>query len=1132
MFLSTRQELLIFSTLDTSKDINSKGAKGDLIEYFSRHQKIEELIERLDLEDRVQLGGIIGSLASFLVGSVFKRIGKSHLVILSDRERAAYFLNDLEGLIGKNNVFFFPASGTNPYSEEGSDNASVLLRAEVLSRISKNANENFVVVTYPEAIAEKVVTKAKINQSSFDIRVGESVDVESMLSILVDYGFDRVDFVIEPGQFSIRGGIIDVFSFAHDEPFRIELFDDEVESIRTFDIESQLSITNYGFFRIVPNVQTQFSSVDKQNLLSFLGEKEVIWMENQELVVDVIQQVLQDAYDKYDVFKSAKGESLESKPNELYISPVDLKKEINARHAVLFQSGNAKADLIIESSPQPAIRKNFSLLINSMRENQKKGYKNILFSETKRQIERLYSIFEDLDAKVEFTPIYTSLYEGFISHDHKLSVYTDHQIFERFQQYRLKSQKLKSKTFSLKILSSLKKGDFVTHIDHGIGVFDGLEILEANGKRQEAVRLRYKNNDLLYVSINSLHRISKYSASEGKKPQVNKLGSDAWRRLKSKTKSSVKKLAIDLVKLYAKRKAKLGFAFSPDSYLQNELEASFIYEDTPDQEKATDAVKADMEKSIPMDRLVCGDVGFGKTEIAVRAAFKAVTESKQVAIMVPTTILALQHFRTFTERLKDFPCTVDYLNRFRSSKDQKRIIKELEEGKIDILIGTHKIAGSSIKFKDLGLLVIDEEQKFGVGIKEKLKTIRINVDTLTLTATPIPRTLQFSLMGARDLSIINTPPPNRQPVQTELVPMNEDQLRDVIMYEVERNGQVFFVHNRVKNIKDIAVMIEKICPEVSIGVAHGQMQGSELEDVLVSFIDGEFDLLVSTNIIESGLDIPNANTIIINQAQNFGLSDLHQMRGRVGRSNIKAFCYLVVPPLSTLSSDARRRLRAVEEFSELGSGFNISLRDLDIRGAGNLLGGEQSGFISEIGLETYQKILDEAISELRETEYSNLFADQPERPFVSDCQVESDYEALIPHDYVKNTPERLELYMALDNCSKPEDLAKFLTNLEDRFGKIPPSVLALTGLLALRELAKSLGIEKLILKKGKMLVFFISSANEKFYQSEQFGKVLKYLQTHPNSTKMQEKRNRAMLSLENISNPKHAKIILEKILAC
>ncbi len=1069
---------------------------------------------------RVHLNGLIGSSQALIVAAVWSMTKQSHVVLLNDSEEAAYFLNDLENLLGEGNAFFFPSSYKKSFLIEETDSSNILMRAEVLSKLNRNSKT--LVVTYPEAFAEKVTTRKNLELNSIAMKVGESISIGFINEFLLHHDFENVDFVQQAGEFSIRGGIVDIYSFANELPYRIEFSGDDVESIRTFDPETQLSVQAMNHVAIMPNVQKKLLENDRTSFADFLPAETVIWTHDLTSSIEFLRLNTLDETDQ-----SVKGDL-----KELFDSHDALLEKLKEKRLIEFGKRHMmKGDFSVDFSfsPQPSFNKNFPLLITNLQGNQRKNIKNIIFADTAKQIERLYAIFEDLEKKnaienkVEFTTLLLSLHEGFIDNDLGLACYTDHQIFDRYHRFRLKKKHNRNESLTLKELSSLKPGDYVTHIDHGVGRFAGLEEVHVNGKPQEAVRLIYKDNDILYVSIHSLHRIAKYTGKEGTVPTLHKLGSATWATLKQKTKKKVKDIAKDLIELYAKRRAAKGFAFSPDTYLQNELEASFIYEDTPDQVKSTRDVKKDMEKIYPMDRLICGDVGFGKTEIAIRAAFKAVADSRQVAVLVPTTILALQHYNTFKDRLKDFPCKVDYINRFKSSAKQKETLQQLSEGKIDIIIGTHRLLGKDVKFKNLGLMVIDEEQKFGVAAKEKLKSLRVNVDTLTLTATPIPRTLQFSLMGARDLSIINTPPPNRYPVTTELHVFDEKTIRDAVNYELARGGQVFFVHNRVQDIHDVSAMINRLCPQARVAVGHGQMDGDKLEETLMTFIEGESDVLVSTTIIESGIDIPNANTIIINQAQNFGLSDLHQMRGRVGRSNKKAYCYLLAPPVSVLTNEAKQRLKAIEEFSDLGSGFNVSMRDLDIRGAGNLLGGEQSGFISEIGFEMYHKILDEAIQELKETEFADLFTEErEEKKFVHDCQIDTDLEILLPFDYVNSVSERLNLYKELDNISSEEKLADFEKHLRDRFGPLPKPALELLSTIRLRWIAEKLGFEKILLKNKRFIGYFVSNPASHFYQSEVFSKILKYVQKNAHKCRLKEEKSRLSLTLKDIETVEQA----------
>ena len=1110
--------------------------RNQLLGYYTSRPAVVGVIGRLNAggEQHMHLEGLSGSADAVVLAAICSQIEKPHVILLNDKEEAAYFLNDLESLLEQDRILFFPASYKRSFHIAETDNAGILSRAEVLSRLNKSSP--VVVVTYPEAIAEKVVTRRNLELNSITLRVGEKMSTDFINEFLLHHEFENVDFVAQAGEFSVRGGIIDIYSFANELPYRIEFFGDDVESIRTFDPGTQLSVQAMNHITIIPNVQTKLLEDSRTSFLDFIPNDCVVWTKDLSAGIEYLNVSLSKL--KTDVEENKSYES--SKIDEIFDSPEIIEEKLQTRATVEFGKRHhfkGGESYSFSTSPQPSFNKNFDLLITNFKENQSKKIKNTIFADSAKQVERLYAIFEDLEkkkgisAKVEFTTLLLSLHEGFIDHDLKLACYTDHQIFDRYHRFRLKKNYSRNEALTIKELSSLKPGDYVTHIDHGVGRFAGLEMIMVNDKPQEAVRLIYKDNDILYVSIHSLHRIAKYTGKDGTTPSLHKLGSAAWATLKQKTKKKVKDIAKDLIALYAKRKATKGFAFNKDTYLQNELEASFIYEDTPDQVKSTRDVKRDMEREYPMDRLICGDVGFGKTEIAVRAAFKAVTDGKQVAVLVPTTILALQHYNTFRDRLKEFPCTVDYINRFKSAAKQKETIERLTQGKVDIIIGTHRILSKDIKFKDLGLMIIDEEQKFGVAAKEKLKALRVNVDTLTLTATPIPRTLQFSLMGARDLSIITTPPPNRHPVTTELHTFNEKVIKEAIEYEVSRNGQVFFVHNRVQDIHDISGLITKLCPGMRVAVGHGQMDGDKLEEILLAFIDGEYDVLVATTIIESGLDIPNANTIIINQAQNFGLSDLHQMRGRVGRSNKKAFCYLLTPPMTVLTNEAKQRLRAIEEFSDLGSGFNVAMRDLDIRGAGNLLGGEQSGFISEIGFEMYHKILDEAIHELKENEFADLFAEEiKDRKFVSDCQIDTDMEILLPADYVNSVTERLILYKELDSLSNEDQLQNFTEKLRDRFGALPKPAQELLATIRLRWAAEKLGFEKILLKNGRFIGYFVSNQVSPFYQSEVFTGILKYVQKNSSKVRLREEKSKLSLSVKDIESVDAANNFLLELL--
>ncbi|MBL4863185.1 MAG: transcription-repair coupling factor [Crocinitomicaceae bacterium] len=1102
---------------------------------FSNLEQINNTANELQIiGSKIHWKGMVGSSRSICATAVAEQSPGNHLFILDDKEQAAYFLNDLQGLYpSKTSVLFYPASYRVPYEEEKTDNANVVARAEVLERISNG--KNVWIVTYPKALFEKIPSKKTLVKNTLKLEMGRDYGIDFINEALLDLNFDRVDFVYEPGQFSIRGGIVDIFSYANDQPYRVEFFGDEVESIRTFDASTQLSINTHQFFNIVPNVQGEMVNNGNVSIFNFLGDTATIWLTSFEQINTALDKEYKKATKIYNALTS---EITRTIPDQLFLHPSDLEKQVSALSVVefgthyYFEPSHAET---FSFKPQPSFNKNFDLLAEDLIQRKSKNYLTSIFSNQPKQISRLEQIFEDINAEITFNPMHLALHEGFISEDNKQVCFTDHQIFERYHRFRLKEGFRQAKqALTLKELQNLQRGDYVTHIDHGVGKFSGLETIDVNGKPQEAIRLLYRDNDVLYVGIHSLHRISKFTGKDGAAPKMNKLGTATWANLKKKTKKKIKELAFDLIKLYAKRKSQSGFAFSPDSYLQNELEASFMYEDTPDQLKATIALKEDMESSTPMDRLICGDVGFGKTEIAIRAAFKAVSDSKQVAILVPTTILSLQHHRTFKERLADFPCTIDYINRFKTAKQITETLKKLAAGEIDILIGTHAIVGSRVKFKDLGLMIIDEEQKFGVSVKDKLKTLRTTVDSLTLTATPIPRTLQFSLMGARDLSIINTPPPNRQPILTEIVPFNEETIRDAIAYEVGRGGQVFFVHNRLQNIKEVSGMIQRLCPGVRVGIGHGQMDGKSLEKMMLGFIDHEFDVLLATTIIESGIDISNANTIIINQANNFGISDLHQLRGRVGRSNKKGFCYLIAPSASAMTSEARMRLEALVQFSDLGSGFNIAMKDLDIRGAGNMLGGEQSGFIADIGFDMYQKILNEAIDELKESEFKELFESRTTdslTQFVKDCVLETDLEVRIPDGYVNNVAERLSLYQDMDNVKNEDELNQFVEQLADRFGPIPGPVDELIRSFRLRWLAQDIGIEKLVLKSNKMIGYFISNPKSTFYESAVFTKVLDYMQKHSGEVKLSEKNNRLRVIYSNVDSLTDAYNHLNRILS-
>ena len=1110
----------------------------EILDLYRNDQRVKKINRLLDERSGVQVGGLIGAQKSFVIGATFQDSPRNYLIIDLDKEEAIYKENDLENILEKKDIIFFPDSFKNPMRFEQIDHNNVLQRTEAINKLSSDRSRGEILVTYPEALFEKVVAPKVLDQMRIDIAVGEKLNVNFLIEVLVDYRFSRNDFVYEPGQFSIRGGIIDIYSFANDQPYRIELFDEEVESIRTFDPASQLSDKKISRVSIVPNINTRFEQSQKVSIFSILPENTVIVVEDFQLLIDRLQICFEKAGEFAKTVSTLdESESAQIFRDRAFIYPAEVTDEM-ARFPMVFLGNTSNSDKVKEQirfsgKPQPSFNKNFALLIENLSENTGNLIRNYIFMDSVTQIERFYAIFNDLNAEVDFHPLPVGLHQGFIDSELKIACYTDHQIFERYHRFRAKTGYSSDQAMTLRSIRELQPGDFVTHIDHGVGKFSGLEKININGKIQESVRLIYKDRDLLYVSINSLHKISKFVGKDGTEPKLHKLGSDAWKNLKARTKKQIKDIAEELIKLYARRKASKGHAFSPDGYMQMELEASFVYEDTPDQLKSTRDVKEDMQKPHPMDRLICGDVGFGKTEVAIRAAFKAATDGKQVAVLVPTTILALQHAKTFSERLKDFPVTVDYINRFRTAKEKKDILERLADGKIDIIIGTHSLAGKEVKFKDLGLLIVDEEQKFGVQVKEKLRSMKVNVDTLTLTATPIPRTLQFSLMAARDLSIIRTPPPNRQPIQTEVRMFSTDLIKEVIYKEISRGGQVYFVHNRVQSLPDMVHMLKELCPDIDIEMAHGQMNPEVLEKTLVDFIDKKFEVLVSTNIIETGLDIPNVNTIIINNAHQFGLSDLHQLRGRVGRSNRKAYCYLFAPPMSVLPPDSRKRLKTIEEFSEIGSGFDVAMRDLDIRGAGNLLGGEQSGFIADIGYDTYQKILTEAIMELKEGEFKDVFAEENRKKgvHVNDAEIETDVEMLIPAEYVENTQERLNLYTQLDDLQNEEQLEQFSNALNDRFGKLPEQVIELFDGLRLRWIAKEIGFERIILKEGKLRCYFVLNPQSAYYESEKFRKTMSFINGAGKDNKLSLKHSPKSLIMvrENVRTLKGARRILELV---
>ncbi|MDV6167623.1 transcription-repair coupling factor [Flavobacterium sp. DG1-102-2] len=1116
--------------------------KPEILDKYSHSAKVKQIAAALQQrENKIHIKGLLGSSLSFVTDPLFREAELPFLLILKDKEEAAYYLNDLEQLIGDQDVLFYPGSYRRPYQIEETDNANILLRAEVLNRINSR-KKPALIVSYPDALFEKVVTRKELEKNTLKVAVGDQISIDFINEVLFEYEFRRVDFVTEPGEFSVRGGIVDVFSFSNDNPYRIEFFGNEVDSIRTFDVASQLSLDKKNKITVIPNVENKQLQEKRESFLEYINEKTVLLIQNTDALLaqlDVLFKKATEAFDK--LSKDIKHAA----PEELFLNQQTfVKKALDFTIAELGSKAVFRTQKTFEYyiQPQPSFNKQFDLLLNNLSDNHGNGFKNYIFCSNEAQAKRFHDIFESLDEanhediRKQYKTIVFPIYEGFIDEENQIACYTDHQIFERYHKFSIKNGYSKKGAITLKELNSLSVGDYVTHIDHGIGKFGGLQKIQVEGKTQEAIKLVYADNDIVYVSIHSLHKISKYNGKDGAPPKIYKLGSSAWKTLKQKTKARVKHIAFNLIQLYAKRRLEKGFQYAPDSYMQAELESSFIYEDTPDQVTATRDVKADMESERPMDRLVCGDVGFGKTEVAIRAAFKAVDNGKQVAILVPTTILAYQHYRTFSERLKDMPVSIGYLNRFRTAKQKSDTLKQLADGKLDILIGTHQLVNKNVQFRDLGLLIVDEEQKFGVNVKDKLKTIAQNVDTLTLTATPIPRTLQFSLMAARDLSVITTPPPNRYPIETQVVGFNEEVIRDAISYEIQRGGQVFFINNRIENIKEVAGMIQRLVPGARVGVGHGQMEGKKLEELMLGFMEGDFDVLVATTIIESGLDVPNANTIFINNANNFGLSDLHQMRGRVGRSNKKAFCYFITPPYSAMTEDARKRIQALEQFSELGSGFNIAMKDLEIRGAGDLLGGEQSGFINEIGFDTYQKIMNEAIDELKENEFKDLYDDEEgdsEKEYVKDIQIDSDFELLFPDEYVNNITERLNLYNELGAIKDETGLQAFEAKLIDRFGPLPKQAEALLISMRIKWIATKIGLEKLVLKQGKMVGYFVGDQQSDYYQSVSFRRVLQFIQKHQTLAKMKEKQTksglRLLLTFENVKSLKKALDLLEMV---
>ena len=1116
-----------------------------LLPVFLKNEFGKDIFTVLEKEDHLSVKGFAGSAPTIFVAELFLTNKKTILYIIDDKEDALYVSTEMEDLLGKEKVLYFPATHLEPYQVEKTQNANLVLRTEVLNKINAGKYPK-VIVAYAGALSEKVLKKEDFKAISHHIKVGDQLDFDFVDELLNHYQFNQTDFVSEPGEFSVRGGIVDVYSYSNEKPYRITFFGNEVENIKTFDIETQLSVSKVDSFQLVSNMNFSVSGT-KVSLLEILPQESLIVSKNLESSKAKIKNFYERALEK---FEGLSKDIAHRTPQELFISDEDFLFEYKKFKTVDFSNALTsfiphQTSVIYNQTAQPSFHKNFELLVEDLEEKEAAGYDMWISFSGEKQKERLEYIFEDIGRgdsakrEIKFKSFKSELHEGFVDPDSKIIVYTDHQIFDRYQRYKAKNSFAKSEQLTLKDLMSLKVGDYIAHIDHGIGKFMGLVKVNNDGKVQECFKLVYKNGDLLYVSIHSLHKISKYNGPDGKEIVLSKLGSPAWKSLKQKTKAKVKQIAFDLIKLYAQRKTAKGFSYSPDSYLQNELEASFVYEDTPDQEKATIDVKKDMEAETVMDRLVCGDVGFGKTEVAIRAAFKAATDGKQVAILVPTTILAFQHYRSFRERLKDFPVNVSYLNRFRTAKQKSETLAGLKDGKVDIVIGTHQLVSDKVKFKDLGLLIIDEEHKFGVAVKDKLKTFKSNVDTLTLTATPIPRTLQFSLMAARDLSVIKTPPPNRQPVETHMVGFDEELLRDAVSYELQRDGQVYFINNRVENLKDIAGLIQRLVPDAKVITGHGQMDGKQLEQNVLDFMEGKYDVLVSTTIIESGVDVPNANTIFINDAQRFGMADVHQMRGRVGRSNRKAFCYLITPPLDMITSDAKKRLEAIEQFSDLGSGFQIAMKDLEIRGAGDLLGGEQSGFINEMGFETYQKMMQEALEELKDDEeFGSLFENEEDRQklfkTVKEVNIETDLELMLPDSYVSSTEERLLLYQKLAEIDNEAELDKFEAELTDRFGKLPEEVVNLLKSVALKWLAAEIGFERIVMKNSAFLGYFPSNPQDKFYQTEKFRNIISYLTQNPERAQLKEKAgkegNNLMMRKDKVKNVDEVNSLLKAIL--
>ncbi len=1119
----------------------------ELLKLYAQHPQLKQLAVVLGQKrmHHIFAQGLLGSSAAVVFGALMqhapKAVARPIVFVMDDAEAAGYLYHDLEQMLGQERVLFFPSSFRREVRFGQRDAASEILRTEALSRLAQGATGGLLyVVTYPDALSERVVSREQLQNCTLQIAEGERVDITQLEHRLHELGFCRTDYVYEPGQYALRGSILDVYSFAYERPYRIDFFDDEVDSIRTFQVETQLSMEREERIQIVPEFGR--GSGAAQNVLRFIPEDTVLVCGNLAFVCERVAAVYDMGFSAQalqEESETATGKALEKQL--LLVDGEDFKRcVVNFRCVEIGHRSSTSADATItfDTAPQPALHKNFDLIRDNFLRFMALGYSLYILADSAKQNERLKAIFDDQGAGVRFTPVAKTIHEGYADHTLKVCIFTDHQIFDRFHKYNLRSDKARSgkMALTLKELQQFEVGDYVVHVDHGVGRFGGLVNVPEEGKLQEKIKIIFQNNDVVFVSIHALHKVSKYKGKEGEPPRISKLGSGAWERLKERTKAHVKDIARDLIKLYSTRQKELGYQFSHDSYLQHELEASFLYEDTPDQQKATQDVKSDMESKKPMDRLVCGDVGFGKTEVAVRAAFKACVDGKQVAVLVPTTVLAHQHYRTFCQRLKEFPVKVDYLSRARTTKQQKEVLKGLEDGSLNIIVGTHKLLSKTVKFKDLGLLIVDEEQKFGVSTKEKLRQMRTNVDTLTLTATPIPRTLQFSLMGARDLSVIQTPPPNRYPIQTEVHCFDAQIIAEAINFEMSRNGQVYFINNRISNLPELEMLVRKYVPDARVVVGHGRMPSDQLEQIIMDFANHEYDVLIATTIIESGIDIPNANTIIINAAQNFGLSDLHQMRGRVGRSNKKAFCYLLAPPLSALSTDSRRRLQAIENFSDLGSGIHIAMQDLDIRGAGNLLGAEQSGFIADLGYETYQKILNEAVKELRNEEFADLYAEQQAQgeevdgsEFVTECLLDSDIYMLFPEDYVPGSSERMLLYRELDGLETDEQIEQFRQRMIDRFGIIPSEGEELIRVVALRRLGKYFGAERIVLKQGRMRMMFVSNENSPFYQSNAFGQVIGFATTNIHRCQLEEKNERRSLLVRDISTVEQAVAILRQM---